>query len=76
MARSKPKTLDDLIDARGLPLGDLASAAGLDDKTLLNLRTRTPATVRVATVAKLAKALGVDPATVRAAIEAQRSGSG
>lgn len=75
MARRKQQTetLDDLILSAGTPLGVLAEKAGLDAKTLLALRTSPPAKPRVATLTKLAKALGVDAARVRAAIEASRA---
>lgn len=72
--RSPPKSLDTLIDEAGIPLGKLADAAGIDAKTLLAIRKGLWKSPRVATVAKLAQALGVDPATVRSAIEAQRGG--
>lgn len=71
MARTE--TLDDLIVARGLPLMQLAAAAGIDPKTLQGLREGRWETSRIATVTKLAKALRVDAARCQRAIAASRA---
>mgnify|MGYP002777802378 CR=1 FL=1 len=71
MARAE--TLDDLIDSAGIPLMDLAKRAKIDPKSLLSLRNGAIDRPRVGTIAKLAKALGVEPARVRAACEASRA---
>jgi hypothetical protein len=68
----RPETLDDLIYAAGIPLTKLAGRAKIDPKTILSLRRGVWKDARVATIAKLARALGVDPARVRAACEASR----
>lgn len=68
-----PETIQELIDARGLSLGDLAKMAKLSLRALLKLRNGEVDSPRVTTVAQLAKALKVDPARVRAAIEASRA---
>jgi predicted transcriptional regulator len=64
-------TLDDLLARHGVPVTEFAKDAGIPPFTLLRLRKgeRVP---RIATIAKLAKALGLDAAVVRAAIEASR----
>ena len=67
------ETLDDLIDAAGLPLMELAKRAKVDPKSILALRQGTVERARVSTVSKLAKALGTDTARVRAAIDASRA---
>lgn len=64
------ETLQSLVDSRGLSLGELAKAAGISSQCLRMLRIGTVGAARTTTVAKLAKALGVDPSRVRAAIEA------
>lgn len=74
--RQHPETLNDLIDARGLPVGEVAELSGVSERALLALRMGVVARARVATVAGLAKALGVEPARVRAAIEATRAAAG
>ena len=66
--------LDELIDKRGLPVTELATKAGVSARTLWAMRQGEDRTWRVATVAKLAKALRVSAATVRKAIEATRKG--
>lgn len=70
---ARRETLQELIDARGLALGELAKAAGMADSGLRKLLRGGVTVPRVATVAGLAKALGVTPARVRAAIEASRT---
>ena len=71
MARQR-ETLQDIIDAAGMPVGEVAKIASLTPRALLRLRKGLVAVPRSATVGKLAKALGVPPARVRAAIEASR----
>jgi DNA-binding Xre family transcriptional regulator len=74
MAR-KPaaENLESLILAVGIGYTEVAERAGMSPRTLLAMRHGDDRTWRVATVAKLAKALGVEPARVRAAIEASRA---
>lgn len=50
-----------------------AKRSGVSSRTVRLLRDKGAARPYRATVAKLAKALGVDPATVRAAISASRA---
>ena len=69
---SQRETLQTLIDSAGLPVGDVAKRASLTPRALLRLRRGLVAVPRSTTVSKLAKALGVAPARVRAAIEASR----
>lgn len=64
------ETLDDLLLAAGRPLQDIASEAGINNRTLWSLRNGLVVRPRVATLGRLAKALGVEPARVRAAIQA------
>jgi transcriptional regulator with XRE-family HTH domain len=66
------ETLDALIDAAGVPLTTLAKRAKIDPTSLRMLRLGQVARPRVSTVAKLAAALKVDVARVRAACEASR----
>lgn len=70
---ARPETLDDLLLAVGLPLGDVAEQSGLDPKSLLKLRRGTVASPRIATLAALSKVLKVTPERVRAAIAASRA---
>lgn len=70
------QTVDDLIYAAGIPFGALADKAGIDAKTLLSIRRGRWNNPRVATVAKLAKALRVTPTKLRAAIAASRDARG
>lgn len=70
---AKAETLDDLLYSVGLPLHIVEKRAKTSSRALLALRKGEIATPRVGTVAKLAHALGVDPARVRAAIEASRA---
>lgn len=58
--------LEELIDKRGLPLGDLAALAGLSDKGLYDLRAGRVRKARPSTVAGLAHALNVSPKRLRA----------
>lgn len=69
----RAETLDDLLDAAGLPLSVFAKRAKIDPTSLLALRRGTVDRPRVATVTKLAAALKVDVARVRAACEASRA---
>lgn len=70
---AKRETLDDLLYSVGLPLGVIEKRAKTSSRALLSLRKGEIRTPRIATITKLAKALGVDPARVRAAIEASRA---
>lgn len=76
LRRMVRKTLQDLIDARGLSLRELCKVAGITPLGLRMIRRGEVRNVRVATAAKLAKALGVEPARVRAACEASRAAAG
>ena len=70
-----PPTLNDLIDRAAIGVTELATAAGVTPRALLNLREGRIARPRSQTVGRLAKALGVDAAAVRAAIAASRAAS-
>lgn len=69
--RKRAETLDDLLRRHGVPVTEFAKRAGIPAFTLLRLRKgeRVP---RIATLTKLANALGLDPLRVAAAIEASR----
>lgn len=67
---AKSPTLQALLDRAGLTYGEVAKRAGISDRALLALRDGVVARARATTVAGLAKALGVDAAVVRRAIEA------
>lgn len=69
MAKPIP-TLNDLIDAAGIAIGDLALRASLSPHALWKLRNGLTAKARSTTVAALAKALKTTAAKVRAAIDA------
>ena len=66
------EVLQDLIDARGISLGDLAKRSGLTPEGLRKIRRGLVGVVRVETAARLAKALKVDPARLRDAIAETR----
>lgn len=66
----KAVTLDDLIDRRGISLGELTQLAGVSVRTLFGLRRGLVTRPHVETIAGLAKALRVDTATVRRAVKA------
>lgn len=70
---AKAETLDDLLYAVGLPLHVVQKQAKTSSRALLSLRKGEIASPRIGTIAKLAKALGVEPARVRAACEASRA---
>ncbi len=70
---SRAETLDDLLDAVGLSVEVVAKRAKTSPRALLGLRRGAVERPRSTTVAKLAKALRVDPARVRAACEASRA---
>lgn len=71
MARRPTETLDDLLTVTEKTLSALALAAGVARRTLYGARIgRMP---RRDTIVKLARALDVDPARLRAAIEASRT---
>lgn len=66
-----PKTtLNGLIDAAGISIGDLTRKAGLSPHSLWKLRNGLTSKARSTTVAALAKAIKTTAAKVRAAIEA------
>jgi len=74
MAKSR-KTLSDLLAAslrKGETVADWCTRTGFPRRTLSRLTDEDRAP-RLGTIALLAQALGVDAATVRSAIEAQRS---
>ena len=71
-----PETLDDLLYSVGIPLHVIEKRAKTSSRALLALRKGETATPRIGTVAKIAKALGVDVARVRAACEASRAAAG
>lgn len=75
MAKRRTETLDDLLAAVVAEgrLTDFAKGAGLSPWTLLRLRNGEGSRTHRGTVLGLAKALGVDPARVRAAIQASRA---
>jgi len=70
---SRAENLDDLLDAVGLSIAVVAKRSGTSPRAILGLRRGEIARARATTVAKLAKALRVDPVRVRAAIEASRA---
>jgi len=63
-----PESLDDLIDKRGLSLGELAKLSGLTEKALWKLRKGETIRARPTTVAALATALRVSTERVRKAL--------
>lgn len=72
----RPELFVDLLDRLAKPdesWADLAERSGVSVRTIRLWIEKGAARPYRSTVAKLAKALGVDPATVRAAIEAQRA---
>ena len=73
-------TLDDLVtarlDAMGWTRGTLAKRARMSESGLRNLCRGLVSDPRGTTIQPLAKALGVDPAVVRAAIAASRAAKG
>lgn len=73
MARRPPETLDALLYAHGVPLGEVAAQSGVSLRALLLLRKGAIETPRVGTVAKLARFLGVEPSRVLAAVRASRA---
>lgn len=73
MAKRPPETLDDLLLANGESLDSVSERSGLPRFTLLRLRQGKIARPRITTLAAIARALKVDPARVRAAIEASRA---
>lgn len=62
-----------ILDEKGWTLGDLAEKAKISPSGLRKIMRGQVAEVRGPTVKDLAKALGVEPATVRAACEASRA---
>ncbi len=62
-------TLRDLLDAHGDTLQNVAKAARIGDRTLRVLAQGGARNPHARTVSGLSRALGVDPARVRAAIE-------
>jgi predicted transcriptional regulator len=67
------ETLDDLLLNCGQGYTAFAKRAGIPPFTLRRLRSGDIATPRIATLTKLAKALDVSPARIRAAIAASRA---
>ena len=57
--------LDELIDRRGLPIGELAALAGISKKGLYDLRAGRVRKARPSTVAGLAHALNVSTKRLR-----------
>lgn len=75
MAR-RAETLDDLFDAKAVTetWEEFSARAGIASRTVWRLRRgMTKGAPHRGTIAMLAQALGVDPARVRAAIEASRA---
>lgn len=70
------ETLDDLLLDCGEGLTAFAKRAGIPPFTMRRLRHGEIETPRIVTLTKIAKALGVEPARVRAAIEASRAAAG
>lgn len=62
------KTLQQLIDNRGLSLRALCKLAGITPLGLRKIRRGEVATVRVTTANKLARALGVSVEALRASL--------
>lgn len=69
---ARHETLDDLLLSVGLPMHVVERRAKTSSRALLALRKGEVRTPRIGTLAKLAKALGVDAARVRAACAASR----
>ena len=67
------ETLDDLLLHCGDGLTEFAKRAGIPAFTLYRLRRGEITTPRIATLRKLASALGTEPSIVRAACEASRA---
>lgn len=67
------QTLQDLIDSSGLSLGEVSERSGLAPHSIRKLRLGLVTTARSTTVSRLAHALRVPAARVRAAIEASRA---
>lgn len=76
MAETLSALLQPHLDAKGLTLGDFAAKAKVSPSGLRKLLRGEVTYVRGPTVLRLAKALGVDPARVRAACEASRAAAG
>lgn len=70
MAETLPGLLQTHLDSKGLTLKTFAERVGISPSGLRKILRGEVSTVRGPTVAKLAKAFGVPPARVRAAIEA------
>lgn len=62
------RTLQELIDSRGLSLRELCRVAGMTPLGLRKIRAGVSKNVRTTTVAKLAKALRVSVGVLRAAL--------
>jgi len=67
------ETLDDLLLRNGVSYDAFAKDSGVPRFTLFRLREGLVQRPRIATLAAIAKALGVDVARVRAACEASRN---
>jgi Helix-turn-helix domain len=75
MARRPPSpppgaTLQHLLDASGLSLGEVCERSDIADRSLWAMRQGQVARPRATTVSKLARVLGLDVDVVRKAIEA------
>lgn len=77
-AKRRPETFDDLLNAcaPGESFQDFAARAGVTDRTLLTFRKGGGVRPHRTTLAAIAGALKVEPARVRAAIEASRAAAG
>lgn len=67
------ETLDDLLLNCGQGYTAFAKRVGIPPFTLRRLRSGDVTTPRIDTLTKLAKALDISPARIRAAIEASRA---
>jgi transcriptional regulator with XRE-family HTH domain len=76
--KSAPETFADLLDkcVPGERWEDFAGRAGVSSRTVWRMRSGVSTLPFRDTVAKLAKALGVEPSRVRAAIQASRNPAG
>lgn len=74
--RKLPESLDDLLLISGIPLGEIAKKAKIDQRSLRDLRAGLVGRPRIKTVSGLATALGVNPRRVLQAILASRAARG
>lgn len=73
MADTFPELVQRRLDEKGWTLGEFAKRAKVSPSGLRKLMRGEVDDARGPTVNRLAKALGLDPATVRAAISASRA---